>query len=101
MENKNSEIIEKNQVRDHTKYACFDYVSSTNNNDFRLGDVLFKEAELVDGSNPIGVVLQLHDDGDCRTDQYGNTNNLESRYATLEEIKKYRRELLGDLKLYL
>lgn len=43
------------------------------------------------------VVIQLHDDGDCRTDMYGNASKSETRFATLEEIKTHRPELLEEL----
>lgn len=91
------------KVTDHNKYRLFEYQNHMSNPNFQLGQVLTKidrtgkplEEEY---GNPIGVVIQLHEDGDCRTDMYGNVCPEEVRLATHEEILHYRPELCDDLK---
>jgi hypothetical protein len=83
------------KVKNHKKFCRFDYESSTAPHVYQLGDVVTKESE--DGIE-IGVVIQLHDDGDFRTDMFGNeTPNGEISLSTLSEIERYRNELLEDL----
>ena len=45
----------------------------------------------------IGVVIQTHDDGDFRTDMNGNTSMSEIEFATVEDIKLYRPDLIPYL----
>jgi hypothetical protein len=88
------------QVKDHNKFRLFDYNNDLTNPNFRLGQVVINVQRgkiNEDNGNPIGVVIQLHDDGDCRTDMFGNVSPSEVRLATLDEIKKYRKEILKDL----
>lgn len=80
------------KVKDHNKYRLFDYNNDLTNKNFELGQVLFNKKE-----KAVGVVIQLHSDGDCRTDQYGNTSTSESRLATIEEIQKYKPQIISDL----
>lgn len=80
------------KVKDHKKYCCFDYVSTTEETKYELGDIVIKEYE--DDKPEIGVVIQLHDRGELRTDMFGNCCNSEIRLATLDEIKQYRSDLL-------
>ena len=47
--------------------------------------------------NRIGVVIQLHDDGDFRTDMNGNTSMSEIEFATVEDVKLYRPKLIPEL----
>jgi hypothetical protein len=83
------------KVKDHKKFCRFDYESSTAPHVYQLGDVVTKESE--DGIE-IGVVIQLHEDGDFRTDMFGNASpNGEISLSTLPEIERYRNELLEDL----
>jgi hypothetical protein len=65
-----------------------------NNPNFRLGQVVINQ------ENEIGVVIQLHEDGDCRTDMFGNCSSSEVTTATIEQIKKFRPELLEYLCNY-
>lgn len=83
------------KVRDTKKYTRINYENT--GDESKIGMIVFKESVLQDGENPIGVVLQVHDDGDYRADMYGNTNDVECRPATIEEIKQYRPQLLGDI----
>ncbi len=93
------------QVKDHNKYRLFDYENHLANKNFKLGEIVItvsdadKNLIIHDNGNPIGVVIQLHDDGDCRTDMFGNCSPSEVRLATLDEIKQYREKLINDLKL--
>lgn len=82
------------KVRDHKKFCCFDYESDTAKHTYELGDVVTKESE--DGIE-IGVVIQLHEDGDFRTDMFGNASPSEVTLSTIEDIELYRNDLLEDL----
>ena len=91
------------KVKDHNKYRLFNYENDLTNKNFQLGEVVITvidaDNSFVDIGNPIGVVIQLHDDGDCRTDMFGNCSSSEVRLATLEEIKEYRENLINDLEV--
>ena len=79
-------------VNNHNNYRLFEYENHLSNTNFELGQVVINQ------HNDVGVVIQLHEDGDCRTDMFGNTSLSEVRDATLEEITLYRSELLNDIK---
>lgn len=80
------------KVKDHNEYRLFDYENDLSNSNFDLGDILIHNN--IHEGNPIGVVIQLHPDGDCRTDMFGNCSTEEVRLATEDEIKEFRDELL-------
>lgn len=84
------------QVLNHKDFALFKYEGLESNEHFSLGDVLFKKSELADEGNPIGVVIQIHPDGDCRTDMYGNVSRNEVRKATKEDVQEHRSEILDQ-----
>jgi hypothetical protein len=79
------------KVRNFRDYALFDYTSEGTDT-FELGDILIKEGK---DNTEIGVVIQTFTDGTVRTDMYGNESN--HRLATIEEIKEFRPEILGDI----
>jgi hypothetical protein len=81
----------------HKDFMMFDYISNKTKNPYQLGDVVIKEKEYLTDNiiNEIGVVLQVHDDNELRTDMFGNEDISMLRLATDEEIKKYRPELIG------
>lgn len=88
------------KVKDHKLFRLFEYVSLPSKN-FQLGQILINTEHLSDlenFGNPIGVVIQTHDDNECRTDMYGNTCTETSRLATLEEIQLYRPDLIKQLE---
>lgn len=72
----------------------FDYESDTARHTYELGDVVTKESE--DGIE-IGVVIQLHEHGDFRTDMFGNASPSEVTMSTIEEIIEFRDELLPEM----
>lgn len=82
------------QVLNHKDFCHFKYEGLESNEHFQLGDVVFRELELTDDGNPIGVVIQIHPDGDCRTDMYGNVSRIEVRKATKEDVQEHRPEML-------
>lgn len=92
------------KVKDHNKYRIFEYENDLTNQNFKLGEVVIRIGGRLencinqDNGNPVGVVIQLHDDGDCRTDMFGNCSPSEVRLATLEEIKEYRKNIIIDLE---
>ncbi len=82
------------KVKNHLEFRLFDYESEPSPK-YQLGDVLYKE---YDGEQPeIGVVLQTFSDGDVRTDMWGMCSESEVRYATIEDIEKFRPDLLGKI----
>lgn len=83
------------KVKDHLKFCRFDYESDMTNKNFQLGDVVTG----IDGDNigEIGVVIQLHPDGDIRTDMFGNSGSEQVRLSTFQDILDNRSDLLIDL----
>lgn len=88
------------RVRDHKKFAMFDYKSTECKNPYKVGDVVIKPL-YYDGKkcNEIGVVLQVHDDTEVRTDMFGNECISILRVPTLGEVKKYRPKIMEDIML--
>lgn len=91
------------KIIDHKKFCYFDYESEVNPNKYQLGDILYKdytEENNYTGENQkpeIGVVIQTFSDGDVRTDMWGMCSESEVRFATIEDIETYRKNLLSDL----
>jgi hypothetical protein len=79
-------------VNNHNDYRLFEYENDFSNSNFELGQIVVNEYD------EVGVVIQLHADGDCRTDMFGNASLSEVRNATLEEIMLYRNELINNIK---
>ena len=79
------------KVKNHRAFACFEYTNYPNEN-FELGQILYKNDEF--NGHEIGVIIQLHEDGDCRTDMWGNCSKSEVSFATIEQVKQYRPEIL-------
>jgi hypothetical protein len=82
------------RVKDHLKFCKFDYESYLTNPNFKLGDIVTKRTP---DETEIGVVIQLHDDGDVRTDMFGNASPTELTLSTIPEIKQYRSKLLSEI----
>jgi len=96
-------------VKDHKKYASFDYHSYDNPN-FKLGQVVYlytpecEDLHQIE-QHEIGVIIQIHkpDSGDeFRTDAFGNCSMSNHglyicKPATKEDIEKYRPELLDEI----
>lgn len=78
------------KVKNHLKFSRFNY-DSEQTKDISLGDIVIK-------NNQIGVVIQTFADGDFRTDMYGISDNLDSKPATLEQVAKFRPNLLNELE---
>lgn len=79
-------------LKNYKDYACFDYKS--NESKLRkLGDVVIKKED-----NEIGVIIQVHEEREYRTDMFGNCSASEIRLATKKEIEKYRPNLLKEGK---
>lgn len=76
-------------VKNHNDFARFDYVSEPTK-DATLGQLVVK-------NDRIGVVIQTFADGDFRTDMYGITDNMDSKPATIEQVKKFRPELIPHI----
>lgn len=83
------------KVQDHNKFRLFEYNNSENHiGFFKLGDVVINKKD-----NDIGVVIQIHENFEFRTDMFGNSSDDECRLATLHEIQTFRPQLFTDLIL--
>lgn len=91
------------KVKNHIQFRKFEYESFMENKNFQLGEILVKidnhDEPLKHEGNPIGVVIQLHTDGDCRTDMFGNCSPSEVRLATITEILELRSELNDEIDI--
>ena len=74
------------KVLDYKDFATFDY--EQNGNISQLGDVVINK------ENEIGVIIQVHQDSDVRTDMFGNCSQSEIRLATIEEIKEFQPDII-------
>jgi hypothetical protein len=83
------------RVKDHLKLCCFQYLSSLKPTKFVLGDVV----TITDDRKRVGVVIQIHDDGDVRTDMFGNYHIDGLRLSTLDEVKEHYPQILNELIL--
>ena len=79
-------------IRKHKQFALFKYISEPNPN-IVLGTLVTYPKD----ENRIGVVIQTYDDGDFRTDMNGNTSMSEIRFSTVDDVRKYRPDLLEFL----
>jgi len=80
-----------------TKYAKFDYTDGVDSelNKFKRGDVVIKTSYFAgEPYVEIGVVLQVHDADELRTDMFGNESADNLKRATKADIKKFRPSLL-------
>jgi len=81
------------KVTNYKDFALFKYESSSCTN-YGLGDIVLKESiEPTQAIIEIGVIIQVHQQNEYRTDMFGNCDANEIRLATQEEIEKYRPEL--------
>lgn len=81
------------KVKNHREFARSAYESAPIAF-AELGDVLFKD-------NEIGIVIQLHDDGDVRCDMWGNCSKSECKNASIQQIKEFRSKVLNALNFEL
>ncbi len=92
------------QVYNWRQFALFAYTQHYSHKfTYKLGDVVLKTGDREKTpENPlgcsIGVVIQTHEDGDFRTDMFGNTSDVEVHPATREDVALYRPDLLIELK---
>jgi hypothetical protein len=89
---------------DDKKYAKFEYNDGYSGdhtkNPFQRGDVVFRATdESGDDCPEIGVVLQVHDEYELRTDMFGNESIDYVRLATADEVLIYRTELALEMGL--
>jgi hypothetical protein len=81
------------RVKNHYAFAKFEY-DSYSIPEFKLGDVV---TQVFEHGTEVGVVIQTHEDGDLRTDMFGNAGVDQVKLSTLEEVRKYRPDLEKDL----
>lgn len=84
-------------ILNYKQFACFDYESKESSL-MKLGDVVFKK-DTYRGKDisEIGVVIQVHDEREFRTDMFGNACISEVTIATREQVEKYRPALIKEL----
>lgn len=82
------------KVIDWKKFAAFDYVNGegSENNPYEQSDVVLDPR-----TNEIGVVIQVHDAIEFRTDMFGNTSLFEVVLADEEEISLHRPDIMSDI----
>lgn len=78
------------RIQNYLSYGMCIYDNAVTNAAYNLGDVVIND------DNEIGVVIQLHGNGEFRVDMFGNTSDSEVRMASDEEIKKYRPNILTE-----
>ncbi len=71
------------RVKNYRDYALNAYVS-VQCPIYKLGDIVINK------ENEIGVIIQIHERGEYRTDMFGNCSINEIRKATTHEIETYR-----------
>jgi hypothetical protein len=84
-------------IVNYKKFACFDY-ESVESSLIKLGDVVFKQ-EMYKGKDlsEIGVVIQIHNEHEFKTDMFGNCCMSEITLATREQVLLYRPDLIKDI----
>ena len=75
------------KVLDYKDFAAFDYNQTGNIG--LLGDIVTNEHK------EIGVIIQVYDNEDVRTDMFGNCCMSEIRLATMEEIQEFQPDILS------
>lgn len=83
------------KVKNHLEFRRFDYISTDEETIYNLGDVVIGASD--DNQNEIGVVIQVHDEFELRTDMFGNASINEIRIATIDEVETYRPELISKI----
>lgn len=85
------------KVKNHLDFALFEYESVSSKN-IELGDIVYKPGNTIYNDDPeIGVVIQIHDDDEFRTDMFGNSCITEVTPATMEQIENIRPKLLKSI----
>lgn len=87
------------KVSNYNNYRVFDYHQNvTNDDDFQLGDIVFKKGKF-EGKDcsEVGIIIQIHEPCEFRTEMFGNCSTSELKLATRKQVKKYRPDLLKDL----
>ncbi len=81
------------KVLNTISFSCFQYKTPENHgNRFDVGDIVFRE-----DSEEVGVVLQVFNHDELRTDMFGNHNAHLMNLATKEQISEHRPKLLNYL----
>lgn len=78
------------KVTNYKDFQLFKYTDEGMNHLFSNGDILIKE-------NEVGVVIQEYGNEEFRTDMWGNSHPSECRLATIDEVKKFRQDLLKHI----
>lgn len=80
------------KVKDLTEYTK--RIVFNGNCRFKMGDVVINK-----GTNEIGVIVDIFDDGSFQTDKF-NAKNHECELATHQQLMQFRKELIPKLTLF-
>ena len=84
------------KVEHHWKFARFDYNQNEDCKDIRkLGQVVYKKDS--DNTEEIGVIIQVHENDEYRTDKFGNCCSDEISVAKMCDIRRLRPDILSHL----
>jgi hypothetical protein len=87
------------KVKNYLAFAMHEYNNSTSTQ-YELGDIVIRDADPIYNEDAeIGVIIQVHDEWEYRTDMFGNCHHSELRIATLAEVTELRPKLLTELAL--
>jgi hypothetical protein len=79
------------KVPNWKKYAMCDYsLHSFKSNNFEVSDIVINE------DNEIGVIIQIRDNDEYRTDMFGNCCTSEIKLATEQQINEFRPNVMTD-----
>lgn len=87
------------KVTNHKEFAYFDY-ESVESTKYKLGDILCKYPDILSDEKPeIGVIIQIHDELEFRTDMWGNSCDSDLiTEATIKQIERFRPDLLNRIE---
>ncbi len=81
------------KVKNHKDFAMCEYEQTVCDNPFKLGDVVYNHLF------QIGVVIQIHNENELRTDMFGNACVTGLNYPSEAEVKELRPTLAIIIKL--
>jgi hypothetical protein len=85
------------KVKDYLQFAMHEYNNGTSPH-YKLGDIVFREADsFYNKDSKIGVIIQVHDEFEYRTDMFGNCHHSEISLATREQINEFRPQLFPHI----
>ncbi len=77
-------------IKNYKEYGYFKY-KSAECTEHKFGDVVISKS-----GEGVGIIIQIHEKGEYRTDKFGNCSLSEIRLATDDEIRELRPELFTE-----